>query len=266
MMPASRMVRFAANLGFMFTERPFLERFQAAAAAGFRAVELLVPFDTPAADIRRALDRHALRVVGFNMHPGDWSAGERGLACLPGREEAFKRSVDQALSYAEWLEVPQFHPLAGIVPAGIDRARARATYVANLQHAARAAAAHGRALVVETLNHRDMPGYLLATWAEAERLLEAIGEPNVGVQFDCYHTQVAEGDLTTKLRHFAPRLAHVQIAGVPDRHEPDEGEVDYGHILGVLDAIGYTGWVGCEYRPRGRTEDGLGWLSRHRQA
>ncbi|MCC7010216.1 MAG: TIM barrel protein [Acidobacteria bacterium] len=260
------MRKFAANLGFLFTERPFLERFGAAARAGFAAVELLVPFDTPAEAIARELERHRLVNLGFNIGPGDWAAGERGIASLPGREEEFRRSVAQALAYAETLRTPQFHPLAGIVPPGGDRARHRATYVENLRFAAREAARHGRTVVIETLNARDMPGYFLTTWADADAIREAVGEPNLKLQMDLYHTQVAEGDLTTKLRRYAGAIVHVQVAGVPDRHEPDEGEVDYRHIFRVLDEVGYSGWIGCEYRPRGRTEDGLGWRERREES
>ena len=256
------MIRFAANLGFMFQEMPMPARFEAAARAGFRAVELLVPFEFAARDLARWAGDHGLDVLGFNMWPGRWADGERGIAALPGREQEFRDSVTQALEYADALGVPRFHPFAGIIPAGADRLRCRAVYRDNLALAAEAAGRHGRGIWIEPINQRDMRGYFLSTLADAEAIRADVGAANLTFTVDCYHTQVAEGDLTTKLRRYRDHIAHVQIAGVPDRHEPDEGEVNYAFIFDVLRDIGYDGWVGCEYRPRGGTADGLGWMRR----
>ena len=250
------MPRFAANLSMMFTERPFLERFDAAAAAGFGAVEFLFPYSHPAADIRAALDRSGLELALFNTPPGDWEAGERGTASLPGREAEFRDSVALALDTAAVLQPGRIHVMAGIAKGQ----EARAVYIANLAHAAATAGAQG--LCIEPINSRDMPGYHLNTSADAVAVLDAVGAANLGLQFDLYHAQITEGDLTRRLEALMPRIAHIQIAGVPDRHEPDGGEVNYPHLFGVLDRLGYDGFVGCEYRPAGRTEDGLGWFAR----
>ncbi len=250
------MPRFAAHLSMMFTERPFLARFDAAAAAGFEAVELRFPYGCPAAEIRGALDRNGLAVALFNAPPGDWEAGERGLASLAGREAEFRDSIARALDYAAVLQPGRIHVMAGIA----EGAAARAVYIANLAHAAAAAGAQG--LCIEPINSRDMPGYHLNSSTDAVAVLDAVGAANLGLQFDLYHAQITEGDLTRRLERLMPRIAHIQIAGVPDRHEPDTGEVDYRHLFGVLDRLGYDGYVGCEYRPAGRTEDGLGWFRR----
>jgi hydroxypyruvate isomerase len=250
------MPRFAANLSMMFTERPFLERFDAAAAAGFEAVEFLFPYAHGAAEIRGALDRNGLGLALFNAPPGDWEGGERGLASLPGREAEFRDSIARALDYAAVLEPGRLHIMAGIAQ-GPD---ARAAYIANLSHAA--AAASGLRLCIEPINSRDMPGYHLSTSADALIVLDAVGAENLGLQFDLYHAQIMEGDLTRRLERLTPRIAHVQIAGVPERHEPDTGEVNFPHLFATLDRLGYDGFVGCEYRPAGRTEDGLGWFRR----
>lgn len=249
------MPRFAANLTMMFTERPFLERFEAAAAAGFRAVEFLFPYDWPAAEVRAALDAARLELALFNAPPGDWEAGERGLAALPGREAAFREAVARALDYAAVLQPARLHVMAGLATGP----EARETYLANLAWAAGAAGA--QRLAIEPINSRDMPGYHLATSEDAVAVLDAVGAGNLGLQLDLYHAQITEGDLTRRIERLLPRIAHVQIAGVPERHEPDEGEVNYGHLFALLDRLGYAGFVGCEYRPKGRTEDGLGWLA-----
>ncbi len=248
------MPRFAANLSMMFTERPFMARFDAAAAAGFEAVEFLRPYAHSAAEIRGALDRNGLALALFNAPSGDWEAGERGLAALAGREAAFRDSIAKALDYAAVLQPGRVHVLAGIAQG----AEARAVYIANLAHAAEIAGAQG--LTIEPINRRDMPGYHLSTSADAVAVLDAVGAANLGLQFDLYHAQIMEGDLTRRLEALMPRIVHIQVAGVPDRHEPDTGEVDFGHVFGVLDRLVYDGFVGCEYRPAGRTEDGLGWF------
>ncbi|MGR3717391.1 MAG: 2-oxo-tetronate isomerase [Thermohalobaculum sp.] len=250
------MPRFAAHLSMMFTEHPFMARFDAAAAAGFGAVELRFPYAHPAAEIRGALDRNGLELALFNAPPGDWEAGERGLAALKDREAEFRDSIAQALDYAAVLRPGRIHVMAGIAE-GLE---ARAVYLANLAHAAEAAG--GQQLCIEPINNRDMPGYHLNNSTDAVAVLDAVGAANLGLQFDLYHAQITEGDLTRRLEALMPRIAHIQIAGVPDRHEPDTGEVNYPHLFGVLDRLGYGGFVGCEYRPAGRTEDGLGWFAR----
>ena len=255
------MPKFAANLSMMFTEVPFPERFAAAAKAGFKGVEFLFPYDYPAADVARWLKENDLQNALFNLPPGDFAGGERGIASLPGREEEFRAGVAKALEYAQALGTPTLHVMAGLLPADADRAAYRARYVANVRYAARELAKHELTLVLEAINTRDMPGYFLNLQAETHALREEIGEPNVKAQMDFYHAQIMEGDLTTKFRKDFAHIGHVQIASVPARHEPDEGEVNYPHLYRLLDELGYAGWVGCEYRPRGKTEDGLGWFT-----
>ncbi|MEM9047097.1 MAG: 2-oxo-tetronate isomerase [Pseudomonadota bacterium] len=249
------MPRFAANLSMMFTEHAFIERFEAAAAAGFTAVEYLFPYTESAARIRDALDAHGLTQALFNAPPGDWEGGEKGLAALPGREATFEAAMLQALDYAAVIRPAALHVMAGIAQ-GAD---ARATYIANLKKAARMAG--DLTLTIEPLNTRDNPGYHLTSVEDAAAVIAAVGAPNLTLQFDCYHTQIMEGDLTRRLARLAPIIGHIQIAGVPDRHEPDTGETALGHLMDQLDALGYSGWVGAEYRPKGRTEDGLGWFA-----
>ena len=254
------MPKFAANLTMMFNEVPFPQRFAAAAKAGFAAVEFLFPYDYPPAEVARWLQEAGLKNALFNMPPGDWAAGERGVASLPGREEEFRAGVARAIEYARALGTPSIHAMAGLLPPGADRKRHREVFVANLRHAAKALAGEGLTLLIEPINSRDIPGYFLNTQAEAHAIREEVGQPNLKVQMDFYHAQIVEGDLSVTLRKHIAHVGHVQIASVPDRHEPDEGEIDYRHIFRLLDELGYPGWVGCEYRPRGRTEDGLGWL------
>lgn len=254
------MPKFAANLTMMFNEVPFPQRFAAAAKAGFAAVEFLFPYDYPPAEVARWLQEAGLKNALFNMPPGDWAAGERGVASLPGREEEFRAGVARAIEYARALGTPSIHAMAGLLPSGADRKRHREVFVANLRHAAKVLAGEGLTLLIEPINSRDIPGYFLNTQAEAHAIREEVDQPNLKVQMDFYHAQIVEGDLSVTLRKHIAHVGHVQIASVPDRHEPDEGEIDYRHIFRLLDELGYPGWVGCEYRPRGRTEDGLGWL------
>ena len=254
------MPKFAANLTMMFNEVPFPQRFAAAAKAGFAAVEFLFPYDYPPAEVARWLQEAGLKNALFNMPPGDWAAGERGVASLPGREEEFHAGVARAIEYARALGTPSIHAMAGLLPSGADRKRHREVFVANLRHAAKALAEEGLTLLIEPINSRDIPGYFLNTQAEAHAIREEVDQPNLKVQMDFYHAQIVEGDLSVTLRKHIAHVGHVQIASVPDRHEPDEGEIDYRYIFRLLDELGYPGWVGCEYRPRGRTEDGLGWL------
>lgn len=254
------MPKFAANLSMMFTEAPFLDRFEAAAAAGFKGVEYLFPYDFEADAIARKLQENHLENVLFNMPPGNWAAGERGLASLPGREEEFRSGVDKALRYAEILGVRRLHAMAGIPPAGAAPDECRATLVSNLRYAAEKLAPHGITLLLEAINTRDMPGFFVSTQADSLSICQAVNAPNLKMQVDCYHMQIMEGDLAMKIKRYLPHCGHIQIAGVPERHEPDTGEVRYEYLFRLLDESGYDGWVGCEYRPAGRTVDGLGWF------
>jgi hydroxypyruvate isomerase len=259
------MPRFAANLSMMFTEVPFPQRFEAAGRAGFTAVEFLFPYDFPAQDIARWLSDNGLQNVLFNLPPGDWAAGERGCASIPGREREFLLGVERALEYADRLGTPNLHAMAGIMPAGADRGRHRSVYVGNLTAAAQRVAKHGRTLLIEPINPRDIPGFFLNTQAEAHAIREETAQPSLKVQMDFYHAQIVGGDLAMTFRKYFDGIGHVQIAGVPARGEPDRGEVNYGYLFNLMDELGYAGWVGCEYRPAGRTEDGLGWLNAWRQ-
>jgi 2-dehydrotetronate isomerase len=262
------MPKFAANLSMMYTEHAFLDRFAAAAADGFRAVEFLFPYEHPAAELAARLADHGLQQVLFNAPPGDWIAGERGIASLAERRDEFRRGIlEQALPYALALKCPRVHVMAGLMPAGSERPALRATYVANLAWAAQQAAAAGIELLIEPINRRDIPGYLLNRQDDAHEIVSEIGAPNLKVQMDLYHCQIVEGDLAMKLRKYlaAGRVGHLQIAGVPDRHEPDLGEVNYPYLFDLIDALGYDGHIGCEYRPRAGTSAGLGWLRPHLQ-
>lgn len=273
------MSRFAANLSMLYPELPFLDRFEAAARDGFTAVECLFPYRYPAAELRARLRGNGLQLALFNAPPGgadaaDWNAqwktGARGTACLPGREAELCSGVQAALRYAEALGCPRIHCMAGVPPAGTPHEEARATYRRNLQWAAAEAAKTGCDILIEPLNPRDTPGYFLRTQAEAHAIVQDVGASNLKVQMDLYHCQIVEGDVATKIRTYLPtgRVGHIQIAGVPDRHEPDEGELNYRYLFGVLDQVaagcGWDGWVGCEYRPRAGlqprgTSRGLAW-------
>ncbi|EYS97588.1 hydroxypyruvate isomerase [Cupriavidus sp. SK-4] len=254
------MPRFAANLSMMYNEHAFLDRFAAAAADGFRAVEYLFPYEHAATELRARLDANGLTQALFNAPPGDWAAGERGLAALPGREAEFRDAVGRALEYAGVIGNDRVHVMAGLVPADADRARHRAAYLENVAFAAKAAAAQGITIVLEPINTRDMPGYFLNRQDDAQAICKEIGAANLKVQFDCYHCQIVEGDIAMKLKRDMPGIGHIQIAGVPDRHEPDLGELNYPYLFEVIDGLGYDGWIGCEYRPRAGTSEGLGWL------
>ena len=256
------MPRFAANLSMMFNEVPFLNRFRAAADAGFEAVEFLFPYDYPAETIAGALRAAGLRQVLFNLPPGDWSAGERGLAALPSRAEEFRRSVAIALDYARILDVGRLHMMAGLAPAN-DVAAQRA-YIDALRFAADAVGAEGRTILVEPINSRDMPGYFINDFNQAAEIVEKLNHPHVKLQFDVYHRQIIHGDIVTALTALMPIVGHVQVASVPRRNEPGTGELDDFFVFKTLDALGYDGWVGCEYRPAGATADGLGWLAKAR--
>ncbi len=257
------MPRFAANLSMLYRELDFLDRFAAAARDGFVAVEYLFPYDYAPEQLAALLREHDLQQVLFNAPPGDWQAGERGLACLSGREAEFREGIAHALAYAQQLNCPRIHVMAGLLAP----TAAHATYVTNLRAAAALAAPHGICLMIEPINGRDMPGYFLQRQDQAHALVAEIGAANVEVQMDLYHCQIAEGDLAMKLREYLPggRVGHIQIAGVPGRNEPDVGEIHYPYLFSLLDSLGYEGWIGCEYLPaRGAvaqaTSDGLGWL------
>ena len=260
------MPRFAANLSMMYTERPFLERFAACAADGFEAVEFLFPYAFEASAIRDELDRHGLQQVLFNAPPGDFEAGERGTASLPGREHEFRDGIDRAIAYAKVLGCPRIHLMAGLVARESERVAQREVYLDNLRWAARRLGEHGLTGLIEPINPRDMPGYLLNTQEDAHAIVERIGAPNLMVQMDLYHCQIVEGDLEMRIRRHIDRVGHVQIAGVPHRHEPDVGEVNYPYLFRLLDELHYPGWIGCEYRPRAGTSEGLGWLAAARAA
>ena len=255
------MPKFAANLSMMFNEVPFLQRFEAAAQAGFKAVEFLFPYEYEAAEIAVRLKANKLENVLFNMPPGDWTAGERGMASLAGREDEFRAGVANAIAYAKVLDTPRLHVMAGVLPEGADRARHRAIFVDNLRYACAECAAHGIAVMIEPINTRDMPGYFLNRQDEAHAIREEVGADNLKVQMDFYHVQIMEGDIAMKVRHYLPHIGHIQIAGVPERNEPDTGEVNYPYLFRLLDELGYEGWLGCEYRPKKGTVEGLSWMA-----
>lgn len=262
------MPRLAANLSLLYPERGFLDRFAAAAADGFTAVEMLFPYEHEPSVVVALLAEHDLTPVLINAPPGDFAAGERGFACISGREADFEASIGRALAYARVIGCPRIHVMSGLAPAGADRAALDALWVANLRRAASQAADAGLRLTVEPINGRDMPGYFLQRQDQALALIDAVGAPNLGLQMDWYHCQVVEGDVATKLRRAMAlgRLEHVQLAGVPERQEPDRGELRVEYLLELLDELGYAGHVGCEYRPRdggtGGTSAGLAWARR----
>lgn len=257
------MPRFAANLSLMYTEHAFEDRFAAAAADGFAAVECQFPYAFDRAALAARLADHGLLQVLINAPAGDFERGERGTACLPGREAEFRRGiVEQALPWAQALGCPRLHVMAGVAPDGADRAALHASYVANLAWAAAEATSAGVELLIEPLNPRDMPGYFLGRQDQAHAIVAEVGAPNLKVQMDLYHCQVAEGDIAAKLRRHLPggRVGHLQTAGVPARDEPDHGELHHPFLFALIDALGWSGHIGCEYRPRAATSAGLGWF------
>ncbi|MGI9335280.1 MAG: 2-oxo-tetronate isomerase [Gammaproteobacteria bacterium] len=258
------MPRFAANLSMMFNELPFLDRFAAAADAGFEGVEFLFPYREKPAVVAGKLRGAGLEQVLFNMPPGDWERGERGIATLPGREREFEDGVEQALEFAEVLGCPRLHMMAGI-PGEVAHEDAWRCYVDNLRRAAELAAPCGCKIMLEPINNRDMPGYFMNLSGDARRALEQAGADNTGLQFDLYQCQIMEGDLGRHLRELMPIVEHMQIAGVPGRHEPDVGEINHPFLFDLIDELGYEGWIGCEYRPRAETVAGLGWFERARR-
>jgi 2-dehydrotetronate isomerase len=251
------MPRFAANLGYLFTERPLIERFGAAAAAGFEAVELQFPYDVAAAAVKAELDRHGLMQLGINTSRGSGD-GDSGLAAVPGREREWDGVFKQALDYVVAIGGRAIHCMTGVVPVE-QRPAAERVFIKNLSGAAEAAAKHGVTLLIEPINPRDRACYFLSRVEHAASIVEKIGAPNVRIQFDFYHIQIVGGDLITRFEKYLPVIGHVQVAAVPSRHEPDEGEINYPAVFKAIDRLGYKGFIGCEYRPRTRTEDGLGW-------
>ena len=280
------MPRFAANLSLLYTELPFLDRFEAAARDGFEAVEYLFPYAFDLAELLARLKANGLQQVLFNAPPGGtdaagidaaWAAGARGTACVPGREAEFRAGVELALRYADALDCPRIHCMAGLLSesaAGADQeSAARSVYVSNLRWAATEAAKSGRTILIEPINPRDMPRFFLNRQDDAHAIVQEVGASNLKVQMDLYHCQIVEGDVAMKLRQYLPtgRVGHLQIAGVPERHEPDVGELNCAYLFEVIDEVaaqcGWQGWVGCEYRPRmgaepGGTSRGLGWRPR----
>jgi len=257
------MTKLAANLTMLFTEVDFLDRFEHAARAGFRGVEFLFPYAYPAQDIAERLDTWRLELVLHNLPAGDWAAGERGIACHPGRKSEFEDGVGQAIEYARALSVKQLNTLAGIVPAGVAPDAAHATLVENLRYAASHLKAEGIHLLVEPVNTFDIPGFFLHHTRQALDIIEQAGSSNLFLQYDIYHMQRMEGELAATIKANLPQIRHIQLADNPGRFEPGTGEINYRYLLGMLDEIGYDGWVGCEYKPRDGSLRGLGWMAEH---
>ncbi len=257
----AKMPKFAANLSMLYTELPFLERFAAAAQDGFRQVEYLFPYEWSTEELAKRLRRHGLQQVLFNLPPGDWSVGERGIACLPERREEFRAGVATALRYADALEVSQLNCLAGLQPAGSDEALLWETLVENLDFAAQRLQEAGKTLLIEPINSKiDMPGFFLDTLPKALRLVQTLRRDNVKIQFDLYHMHIMHGDLVEGLKQALPYIGHVQFADHPGRHEPGTGEIDLAAAFSYLDQHGYAGWISAEYRPSRATGETLGWL------
>ena len=258
------MPKFAANLTMMFNEVDFLDRFEAAAKCGFKGVEFLFPYAWDKDVLAEKLEKNGFQQALFNLPPGDWDAGDRGMAAIPGREAEFKDTVGLALEYAKALKCPTVHAMSGCAPEGVSLDAMSETLVSNLQYAADVYGAEGIDLIIEPLNSRNVPGYFLAYQGDAVKVIELCDKPNLGLQLDLYHVQIMEGDLAVHLKEFAGVTKHIQIAGVPERHEPDVGEVNYPYLFSLMDELGYAGWVGCEYTPKGKTEDGLGWFEAYK--
>ncbi len=256
------MPKFAANLSMLFTELPFLDRFEAAAQAGFEAVEFLFPYAWEPELIQQRLHAHGLQLVLHNLPAGNFDAGERGIACHPDRVDEFRAGVAQALRYAQVLGVPQLNCLAGIAPAGVPDAVLHQTLVGNLAYAAAALGGAGRKLLIEPINTFDIPGFYVNRTAQAAAILAEVGADNGYIQYDIYHAQRMEGELAGTLQKYLPHIAHIQLADNPGRHEPGSGEINYPFLFKHLDQIGYTGWIGCEYKPTTSTQAGLGWRQR----
>lgn len=254
------MPKFAANLTMLFTELPFLDRFAAARAAGFEAVEYLFPYDWPRQELAARLQEHGLKQVLHNLPAGDWAAGERGIACHPDRVAEFRAGVARAIEYAHALGCPQLNCLAGKQPSGVDPAKARTTLIANLRFAAAQLHANNLRLLVEPINSYDIPGFFLTRTDQALAVIDEVDADNLFLQYDLYHAQRMEGELAGTLARHLPSIAHIQLADNPGRNEPGTGEINYAFLFRHLDALGWQGWIGCEYKPRSTTVEGLRWL------
>jgi hydroxypyruvate isomerase len=255
------MPRFAANLSMMFNEVPFLDRFALAAKAGFKGVEFLFPYEHPAAEIAQRLKDNGLQQVLFNAPAGDFAKGERGMAAIPGKQAAFRDSIKLALEYATTLACPRLHIMAGLKPEGVAHDTLTAVYGANLAYAAEECAKVGVKPIIEPINHRDIPGFFLNTTDQAAAIIAAVGPEKLGMQFDLYHCQITEGDVVKRVEKHLPLIAHMQVADTPGRHEPGTGEVNWPFVFKTIDALGFRGWIGCEYRPAGETLAGLSWFA-----
>jgi len=257
------MPRFAANLSMLFTEQDFMDRFAAAAKAGFSGVEYLFPYDYPAEEIKAQLDANSLTQVLFNLPAGDWAGGDRGIACDPERVEEFRAGVDKAIAYAKVLGNTQVNCLAGIAPKGADIGKLEMTLIENLRYAAKKLEEAGIRLVMEMINTRDIPRFFLNNTSQALEIRDKVGSTNLFLQYDIYHMQIMEGDLARTMENNLAVINHVQLADNPGRNEPGTGEINYRFLFEHLDRIGYQGWIGCEYKPATTTEAGLGWMKAH---
>jgi len=257
--------KFSANLSFLYQDLAFLDRFAAAAKDGFGALEYLGPYAEPKEKVADVLQANGLRQALFNVPSGDWAGGERGIACLPDRIEEFRNGISLALDYAKALDCPQVNVISGLVPKGADLETFEKVLVENLKYAAKRAADAGVKLLIEPINLRDIPGFFLSNTDHAERILEKVGSDNLYIQYDFYHMQIMQGDLMPTFIRLKDRIAHVQIADNPGRNEPGTGEINYSFILSELDRLGYDGWVGCEYKPKTGTSEGLGWMKPYRK-
>ena len=254
------MPKFAANLTMLFNEVPFMERFDKAAAAKFKAVEFLFPYAFPVADIKARLDQNKLTLVLHNLPAGNWEAGERGIACLPDRIEEFRRGVSNAVEYATALGVTQVNCLAGKMPDGVPHNVLRTTFIDNLKYAATELKKANIKLLIEPINTFDIPGFFLSGTQQAIDIISEVGSDNLFLQYDIYHAQRMEGELANSIQKHLAKIAHIQLADNPGRNEPGTGEINYAYIFAMLDRIGYAGWIGCEYKPAATTEAGLGWF------
>ncbi len=254
------MPKFSANLSMLFTEVGFADRFERAAKAGFKGVECQFPYELPKEDIAARLDKYGQKIVLFNVPAGNWAAGERGIACLPGREGEFQEGVGKAIEYAKALKCPRINCLAGLTPKGAPADKVHQTLVSNLKFAADAMQKAGIATLVESLNSHDVAGFYLTGTAATLQLIDEVNHPNLFYQYDIYHMQVMEGNLAKTIQQNVKRIGHIQLADNPGRHEPGTGEINFTNLFKFIDESGYTGWIGCEYKPAGLTEDGLGWV------
>ena len=256
------MPQFAANLTMLFTEVPFLDRFEKAHNSGFKAVEFLFPYPFPATEIQKKLDQYGLKLVLHNLPAGDWDAGERGIACHPDRVEEFRMGVAKAIEYAKALGVPQLNCLAGKAPAGVEKKLLHDTFVSNLKYAAAELKKVNLKLLIEPINTFDIPGFFLSTTQQALDIIQEVAADNLFVQYDIYHAQRMEGELCNTMEKNLSKIGHIQLADNPGRNEPGTGEINYAHLFKFLDRIGYSGWIGCEYKPATTTEAGLGWIKK----